>query len=144
MPGEASHAVPAADDTCRRLEISTVLLRGRSGARAASAPPSGRPAKLAQLLATAHYIERLIHTGRVEHRAAAARALGLSRARVTQLLDLTLLAPDIQREILFAEAVDGVEPFCERDVRPIVREWEWAVQRTLWRRARAPAPPQRL
>jgi hypothetical protein len=28
--------------------------------------------------------------------------LGLSRARISQLLDLTLLAPDIQEQILFA------------------------------------------
>jgi hypothetical protein len=33
---------------------------------------------------------------------------------VTQLLDLTLLAPDIQEAVLALEAVDGVEPMSER------------------------------
>ena len=46
-----------------------------------------------------------------------ARKLGLTRARVTQLLDLTLLAVDIQGQILFAESIDGVETICERALR---------------------------
>ena len=46
-----------------------------------------------------------------------ARKLGLTRARVTQLLDLTLLAVDIQEQILFAESIDGVETICERALR---------------------------
>jgi hypothetical protein len=33
---------------------------------------------------------------------------------VTQILELALLAPDIQKEILFAEAVDAVEPLIEQ------------------------------
>jgi ParB-like chromosome segregation protein Spo0J len=33
-----------------------------------------------------------------------ARRLGLSRVRISQLLDLTLLAPDIQTEVLAIEA----------------------------------------
>jgi len=50
-----------------------------------------------------------------------ATRLGLSRARISQLLDLMLLAPDIQEQILLAESVDGVEPMSERAVRAAVR-----------------------
>ena len=46
-----------------------------------------------------------------------ARRLGLTRARVTQLLDLTLLAPEILEQMLFAESIDGVEPMSERGLR---------------------------
>jgi hypothetical protein len=46
-----------------------------------------------------------------------ARKLGLTRTRVAQLLDLTLLAPGIQEQILFAESVDGIEPMAERQLR---------------------------
>jgi hypothetical protein len=47
---------------------------------------------------------------------------------VTQLLD-TLLAPDIQEQILFAESADGLEPMFERMVRGAVSVENWAKQR---------------
>jgi hypothetical protein len=53
------------------------------------------------------------------------RRPGLSRARVTQLLDLTLLAPHIQERILFAESVDGLETTCERTLRAVARAESW-------------------
>jgi hypothetical protein len=95
--------------------------------------PVRRPAKLAHLLAMAHHLEALIQKGSVAGRADIARRLGVTRARVTQILDLTLLAPDIQEEILFAEAVDGVEPRTEREARRVARELDWQRQRALWR-----------
>jgi hypothetical protein len=39
-----------------------------------------------------------------------ARKLWLTRARVTQPLDLMLLAPDLQEQLIDLEAVDGVKP----------------------------------
>ena len=39
--------------------------------------------------------------------------------------DLTLLAPDVQERILFAESVDGVEPMGERAVRAVVNTVDW-------------------
>ncbi|MGA9652831.1 MAG: hypothetical protein WBV96_02870, partial [Polyangia bacterium] len=58
-----------------------------------------------------------------------ARRLGLTRARVTQLMDMRLLAPDIQEQILFAESVDGVEPLGERTVRAVTCSTSWGEQR---------------
>ena len=58
--------------------------------------PIRRPAKVARMLALAHHLQRTIDNGLVADRAAVARKLGLTRARVTQLLDLLLLAPRIQ------------------------------------------------
>jgi hypothetical protein len=55
--------------------------------------------------------------------------LGLSRARISQLLDLTLLAPDSQEQILFAESVDAVEPMSESALQEVVRLEDWAKQR---------------
>jgi len=60
--------------------------------------------------------------------AEAARRLGLTEARLTQILDLTLLAPDLQEEILLFPAINGVEPLKERVLRGIVRA-PWADQR---------------
>jgi len=79
--------------------------------------PVRRPARLAIMLALAHKIQHAIDRGVVIDRAEVARRLGLTRARVTQLLDLTLLAPDIQEAVLALEAVDGAEPVSERALR---------------------------
>jgi len=83
----------------------------------AAPEPVRRPARVAQMLGLAHRIEEAIERGDYRDRADAARQLGITRARVTQLLDLLLLAPDIQEHIVFLEAVDGVEPLSERALR---------------------------
>ena len=91
--------------------------------------PVRRPARVARMLALAHHIETSIGRGLYQDRADAARQLGVTRARITQLLDLTLLAPDIQESILFMEAVDGVEPITERGLRKVLASPLWHVQR---------------
>jgi hypothetical protein len=59
-----------------------------------------RPRRLAIMLALAWKVQEAIDRGEVKSRAEAARRLGVTRARVTQVLRLTLLAPEIQEEIL--------------------------------------------
>jgi hypothetical protein len=76
------------------------------------------------MLALAHKIQDAIDRGVVRDRAEVARRLGLTRARVTQIMDLTLLAPDLQEQILLAESVDGVEPMSERELRTTAASWK--------------------
>jgi hypothetical protein len=64
-------------------------------------------------------------------RAELAGVLGFTRARVTQLMDLTLLAPDIQEEILIAEVEPGRDVVTER-ARAVVRTGDWGAQRERW------------
>ena len=94
--------------------------------------PVHRPGKVAQMLALAHHLQRAIDRGDVADRAAVARRLGLTRARVTQLLDLLLLAPDIQMTVLQLEALDGAEPMAERRLRAVAHAGTWAEQRAAW------------
>ena len=94
--------------------------------------PVRRPARVAVMLALAHKIQDAIDRGVARDRAEVARRLGLTRARVTQIMDLTLLAPDIQAQLLDAESVDGVEPIHERSVRDMLRNLTWAEQRGVW------------
>lgn len=93
------------------------------------AAPVRRPARVAQALALAHRLQAAIDRGDYRDRAELARQLGFTRARVTQLLDLLLLAPDIQERVLALEAIDGVEPMAERALRGLVRHESWAEQR---------------
>ncbi len=58
----------------------------------------------------------------------------MSRARITQLMNLLLLAPDIQEEILhLPRTVVGRDPIRETHLRPIVQVVEWGKQRRMWR-----------
>ncbi len=49
------------------------------------------PSKLEMRLALAYYVERCIEDGTLESYADAARRLGITRARMTQVMDLMLL-----------------------------------------------------
>ena len=119
----------------RRVIAGTLFRTKRRGVRFdAAAPqpkpePVRRPARVAQMLALAHKIQEAIDRGAVPDRATVARRLGFTRARVTQLLDLALLAPDIQERLLQLEAVDGKEPMSERALRGVLQRWRWQDQR---------------
>lgn len=94
--------------------------------------PVRRPAKVARMLALAHHLQRAIDQGLVADRAAIARNLGQTRARITQLLDLLLLAPDLQDRVLALESLDGVEPVTERILRVVAHAETWVEQRAAW------------
>lgn len=106
------------------------------------AEPVRRPARVAQMLAFAHGLNAAIERGDFRDQADAARHYQLTRARITQLMNLTHLAPDIQEQVLFLEAVDGREPMSERDLRAVIGAGDWARQRAEWREARPDSPPR--
>ena len=126
----------AEDDAFRVIEKPLFRHKSRSVTLAETPPPKPepvrRPAKVAQQLALAHHLQAAIDRGAVADRADVARKLGLTRARVTQLLDLLLLAPDLQDAVLALEAVDGAEPMAERALRAVAHAGTWAEQRAAW------------
>ena len=91
--------------------------------------PVERPASVAQALALAHHVARAIESGRIRGPAALARALGFTRPRITQLLQLAQLAPDLQARVIFLMAVDGREPVSERALRFVAAASAWGEQR---------------
>jgi hypothetical protein len=96
------------------------------------------PAKLphiTKLMALAIRLEHLLATGQVKDQAEIARVAGITRARVTQIINLTNLAPDIQQAILDLEpTIDHVPRFREREVRTIAILPNWEKQRLMWNR----------
>jgi hypothetical protein len=97
------------------------------------APPSApapRVPKIALLLTLAWHFERLVRDGVVKDYAAIATRAGLTRARVSQIAGLTLLAPDIQEEIL-SENPLPVCPILERELRQLASEPSWSLGRVL-------------
>lgn len=85
--------------------------------------------RIARLLAFAHKWEGMVRRGEVKDYAEMARWHGLSAARVTQICNLTLLAPDLQLQILQAPLAFDV---AERDLRQVHADPVWDRQHDLW------------
>lgn len=102
--------------------------------------PVGRVPRVARLMALAVRLQSLIERGEVRDYAELARLGHVTRARVTQIMNLLNLAPDIQHAILALPlTTEGRDPIKEWQVRPIAAEPDWRKQRFLWRRA-SPKP----
>ena len=122
------------------------LRRGRSqrsfpqAASAAPPPavPRGRVPRISRLLALAHRLDKLVRTGVVADYATLAELAHVSRARMSQILNLLVLAPDIQEALLFLpRTVRGRDPIHLRQLQPLAVVLDWEQQRHLWRRLQA-------
>jgi hypothetical protein len=81
-----------------------------AGADAASLP-AGRVPRVARLMALALRLEALVRTGQVGSFSALATLGHVSRARISQILNLIHLAPDIQEALLFLPPIQrGRDP----------------------------------
>ena len=95
--------------------------------------PEGHIPRISRLMALAIRFEQLIREGTVKDQADLARLAHIRRARVTQIMDLLLLAPEIQEEILFLPLVmAGRDKIIERVVRVMIMATNWEDQRTYW------------
>ena len=103
--------------------------------------PDGRVPRVARLMALAIKFDRLFAEGAIRDQARLAELGHVTRARVTQIMNLLYLAPDIQEAILHLPRVTwGKDPITERDLRPIAAEPDWRRQRRLWANVAAPLP----
>lgn len=103
------------------------------GEAATPATSRGRVPRVARLLALAHRFERLIRDGEVRDYADLARLGHVTRARLSQIMDLLLLAPDIQEQLLFLPPIEnGQDPIHERRLRAIAAVLDWRKQRRIW------------
>ena len=97
------------------------------------AEPKGAIPRISRLLALAHHIQELLDTGQVQSLAEVACLGHVTRARMTQIMNLLLLAPEIQEAILFLPpTTEGRESITERSVREILAQSSFEKQRDLW------------
>lgn len=95
---------------------------------------AGRIPRVARLMALAIRLEGLLAEGVARDYADLARLGGVTRARLTQIMNLTLLAPDIQEELVHLPRVtSGRDPVAEPQLRAIAAVPDWRKQRNLWR-----------
>jgi hypothetical protein len=96
-------------------------------------PTLVRLPRITKMMALAIRLDYLIKSGQVTDQAELARVGHVSQARLTQIMDLNLLAPDIQEEILgMSSCQTGTEHLGERDLRPLVSMPCWRKQRQMW------------
>ena len=108
--------------------------RLRNGAAPAISPiEQGRVPRISRLMALAIRFDGMLKGGLVRDYADLARLGLVSKPRVTQIMNLLLLAPDIQEELLFLPRItNGKDPITERHVRAITKAPKWSKQRVMW------------
>lgn len=89
-------------------------------------------------MALAIRFEELLASGTVKDYADLARLGGVSRARITQIMNLRLLAPDIQESLLLQERGAHCEPSHRPvDLMGVAGGADWGIQREQWEEAEA-------
>ncbi|MBX3316678.1 MAG: hypothetical protein KF902_07430 [Phycisphaeraceae bacterium] len=129
------------------MNFKVHFTRGQQGQRlmhvGTKPPPApvagGRVPRIARLMALAIRFEDLVRRGEVADFAEIAELGQVTRARVSQIVNLLNLAPDLQEAILHLPLVAGErETVSERDLRAIAAEPDWERQREMWRRVCGP------
>jgi len=93
----------------------------------------GRLPRVARLMALAIRFEELLRNATVKDFADLARLGRVTRARISQIMALVNLAPDLQERILFlAPVLTKQAEISERSLRTVVDEPRWAQQRWLF------------
>jgi hypothetical protein len=96
--------------------------------------PEGRIPRVARLMALAIRFDRLLADGVVGDLTELARLCHVTQPRMSQVMNLLHLAPDIQEAILHLPPVrNGKDVLTERDLRPITQMRSWGQQRQAWR-----------
>ena len=86
-------------------------------------------------MALALRFDKLLHEGVVKNSLTLARLGRVSQARISQILSLLHLAPDIQEAILFRSRPErGRVRLDMRKVLPLTKVVDWVQQRRLWRK----------
>ena len=97
--------------------------------------PTGRLPKVKRWMALAIKLDGLIRSGAIASYSDVADLGHVTRARISQIMNLLNLAPDIQEAIVFLPAVErGGDPVILAELQPIAAEMDWARQRKAWRR----------
>jgi hypothetical protein len=123
---EVSFSLPSA--------VRSISRSPRQSAPAVSVEPKyTRLPRITQVLALALQFQEMIDSGEVRKHADLARLGCISRERVSQLMMLTWLAPDIQFAILTLPTMPRCRcPWSELKLRSIARFPLWEDQRERW------------
>ena len=86
-------------------------------------------------MALAWHVEEQVRSGTLTSYAAAARLGHISRARLSQILSLLNLAPDVQEQVLFLQSpARGRQELALRHLLSVAAVLHWHEQRRCWRK----------
>jgi hypothetical protein len=89
--------------------------------------------RVARLLALALRIDEQLRKGELTSYSEVSELGHVTRARVSQIMNLLNLAPDLQETILFLPRTErGRDPIILRELQPIASILDWRKQRVLW------------
>lgn len=95
--------------------------------------PQARVPRISKLMALAIRFDQLLRDGAVHDMSELARLAHVTQPRMTQMMNLLHLAPDIQEEILSMQAAPGGRDYVtERELRPLTKSLCWKEQRAEW------------
>ncbi len=99
-----------------------------------SGAEAGRVPRVSRLMALAMRLDELIRSGEVTGYAELARLGHVTPARLSQIVSLLSLAPNLQEEILFLpRTLKGRDPIQLRHLLPITVIPDWRKQRIRWK-----------
>ena len=100
---------------------------------AAAPQPGGRVPRVARLMALALRLDGQVRAGMLPNYSTLARVGHVTRARVSQIMNLIHLAPDLQEALLFLPRTGrGRDSIHLRLLQPIALTADWQRQRRLW------------
>ncbi len=120
------------DDRALQIEITIVPVKGPRGGRKADpkVPDPPRIPRIARLMALAIKFQEIVDSGEVRDYADLARLGYVTRARVTQIMNLLNLAPEIQETLLLPDST--CLHIRETQLRTVVGITDWSDQRRRW------------
>jgi hypothetical protein len=105
----------------RRVAADRVVNVAANARRPAKPPPAPRTPMVVELLRKAQEWRRQIEVGEVKSKAEIALRERVSRARITQIMGLLRLTPDIQQQILAMPEAVRRPGITEHGLRPIAQ-----------------------
>lgn len=108
-----------------RFHVGRGLKSEKQVRKGGAKPVPEKVPRIARLLALAIHFDRLIREGKVKDYAEIARLGGVTRARVTQVMNLLNLAPLLQERLLSGAVVSE----SERTLRRVTPQIDWSGQR---------------
>jgi hypothetical protein len=124
----------------RKLNIS-IVAQGRIAispvdphAETPQPRPTSKVPRISRLMALAIRFDEMLRTGEASDMIELARRGHVPQPRMSQIMALNQLAPDIQEALLNLPATKGKPEIHEKRLRPIAAMLNWEEQRVAWKR----------
>ncbi len=95
--------------------------------------PTSKVPRISRLMALAIRFDEMLRTGEASDMIELARRGHVTQPRMSQIMALNQLAPEIQEALLNLPATKGKPEIHEKRLRPIAAMLSWEDQRVAWR-----------